>query len=141
EPVWIELAGHLLIFALSNNADALNKWLFSDILLSCELSRWLSVLSEIFLKQTELDFKCEALDILPVSLNSVMPTEKITNLVEQEILDVFLKAMVRSDSVNLFKILVPIFVREHDHIYSEEFYRKLREFVSKLPRSKFVERK
>ncbi|CAG8832637.1 24466_t:CDS:2, partial [Gigaspora margarita] len=27
EPVWIELAGHLLTFVLSNNADALNKWL------------------------------------------------------------------------------------------------------------------
>ncbi|KAF0409389.1 DNA-dependent protein kinase catalytic subunit [Gigaspora margarita] len=47
--------------------------------------------------------------------------------------------MVRSDSVSLFKILVPIFVRDHDHIYSEEFYCNLGEFVSKLLRSKFVE--
>ncbi|CAG8461030.1 2617_t:CDS:10, partial [Racocetra fulgida] len=57
----------------------------------------------------------------------------------QEPVWIDLATMVRSSSVSLFKILVPIFVRENDHIYCEEFYRKLGEFVSKLPRSKFVE--
>ncbi|CAG8524807.1 39645_t:CDS:10, partial [Gigaspora margarita] len=279
EPVWIELAGHLLTFVLSNNADALNKWLLSDILgfpshsshvnyqdgclyyqkffssinehisrnfkgfafIFCEsindaivkdviygvidylsfkrnseqtlsflndftssstflnqfinsskdprflLKIWKGLIKldrhllkrpfsnnfkQLFFdtyisfigKETELDFKCEALDILPVSFNSDMPTEKIESCISDmlnnqfplwssdyksggtrklneyiSVLDVLLKAMVRSDSVSLFKILVPIFVREHDHIYSDEFYRKLGEFVSKLPRSKFVE--
>ncbi|CAG8447301.1 28743_t:CDS:10, partial [Dentiscutata erythropus] len=282
EPVWIELAGHLLTFVLSNNPDALNRWLLSDILgfpsnssrvnyqdgslyyqkffssinehvsrnfkgfalIFCEnindaivkdvisgvidylsfkknseqillflndfTSSTSSTSSSYFLnqfskdqrfllkiwkglikldrhllkrpfsnnfkqlffdtyvsflgKETELDFKCEALEIMPVFLKSDMPTEKIESCVSDMLnnqfplwssdyksggtrklneyilaLDGLLKAMVRSDSVSLFKIMLPIFVRENDHIYSEEFYRQLGEFVSKLPRSKFVE--
>ncbi|CAG8447868.1 11173_t:CDS:10, partial [Dentiscutata heterogama] len=242
EPVWVELAGHLLTFVLSNNPDALNRWLLSDILgfpsnsshvsyqdgslyyqkffssinehvsrnfkgfafIFCEnindaivkdvVSGVIDYLSfkknseqillflndrpfsnnfkQLFFdtyvsflgKETELDFKCEALEIMPIFLKSDMPTEKIESCVSDMLnnqfplwssdyksggtrklneyisaLDGLLKAMVRSDSVSLFKILLPIFVRENDHIYSEEFYRQLGEFVSKLPRSKFVE--
>ncbi|CAG8455683.1 16904_t:CDS:10, partial [Cetraspora pellucida] len=291
EPVWIDLASHLLTFVLSNNPDALNRWLLSDILgfpshsshvsyhdsslyyqkfsssinehisrnfegfavMFCEsindtivkdviwgvidylsfrknpeqissflkdftssshflsqfskgqrflLKLWKGLLKldrnllrhpisddfkQLFFdtyvsfleKNIELDFKSEALDILPIFIKSDMPIEKIESCISEilnnqfplwssdyksggprkypfdsdadhmnvsvrlneyiSVLDGLLKAMVRSSSVSLFKILVPIFVRENDHIYSEEFYRKLGEFVSNLPRSKFVE--
>ncbi|CAG8723481.1 4664_t:CDS:10, partial [Racocetra persica] len=281
EPVWIDLASHLLTFVLGNNPDTLNRWLLSDIMgfpshnshvsyqdgslyfqkfsssinehisrnfkafasIFCEsvndaivkdviwgvidylsfkknpeqistflkdftsstnflsqfvnnskdkdqrflLKLWKGLLKldrnllnhpfsndfkQLFFdtyisflgKNTELDFKSEALDILPILIKSDMQIEKIETCISDilnnqfplwssdyksggtrklneyiSILDGLLKAMVRSSSVGLFKILVPIFVRENDHIYCEEFYRKLVEFVSKLPRSKFVE--
>jgi len=55
------------------------------------------------------------------------------------VLDKMLKAMVRSRSVSLFKILIPTFCRESDHVYGEEFQEQVSEFLSKLSRSKYVE--
>jgi len=47
--------------------------------------------------------------------------------------------MVRTGSVNLFKILIPTFCRESDHVYGEEFQRQTSKFLSKLSRSKYVD--
>lgn len=47
--------------------------------------------------------------------------------------------MVQSNSITLFKILVPTFVRETDHIYASEFQKQLGLFVFRLPGTKFVE--
>jgi hypothetical protein len=47
--------------------------------------------------------------------------------------------MVRSRSVSLFKILIPTFCREIDHVYGEEFQEQVSEFLSNLSRSKYVD--
>ncbi|RHZ54176.1 hypothetical protein Glove_429g28 [Diversispora epigaea] len=114
--------------------------------------------------ETELDFKSEAFDLLPAFLKSDMPKDKIEARIEEmlnyqfplrsseysrdgpkklndyiSVLDKLLKAMVQSNSITLFKIFVPTFVRETDHIYANEFQEQLGLFVSHLPGKKFVE--
>ncbi|GES81504.1 DNA-dependent protein kinase catalytic subunit [Rhizophagus clarus] len=120
---------------------------------------------ETFLdKQVELEFKNEALDLLPFYFKSDLPKEKIEGYIEfilyqqlptdskdyskfgtkklneyLSVLDKMLKAMVRSRNVSLFKILIPTFCRESDHVHGEEFQRQASEFISKLSRSKYVD--
>ncbi|CAG8572313.1 13750_t:CDS:10, partial [Acaulospora morrowiae] len=115
-------------------------------------------------RETDLIFKSEACDLLPVFLRSDMPKDEIEMCITEmlnyqfpllsseyslkgpkmlneyiTVLDKLLTTMVQSNSVNLFKILVPTFVRETDHIYSDQFQRQLGKFVSQLPRTKFEE--
>ncbi|RGB41839.1 hypothetical protein C1646_738849 [Rhizophagus diaphanus] len=120
---------------------------------------------ETFLdRHVELEFKNEALDLLPFYFKSDLPKEKIESFIEfilyqqlptdskdyskfgtkklneyLSVLDKMLKAMVRSRNVSLFKILIPTFCRESDHVYGEEFQRQASEFISKLSRSKYVD--
>ncbi|KAF0551471.1 DNA-dependent protein kinase catalytic subunit [Gigaspora margarita] len=74
EPVWIELAGYLLTFVLSNNADALNKWLFSDILINEHISRNFKGFAFIFCENINdaivKDVICGVIDYLSFKRNS-----------------------------------------------------------------------
>ncbi|CAI2170936.1 4833_t:CDS:10 [Funneliformis geosporum] len=110
-------------------------------------------------RKVDLEFKNEALDLLTFYLKSDLPKAKIESFIEYilyqqiptdskdysklneylSILDKMLKTTVRSGSVSLFKILIPTFCRENDHVYGEEFQQQISKFVSKLSRSKYVD--
>ncbi|CAG8511510.1 8195_t:CDS:10 [Diversispora eburnea] len=94
--------------------------------------------------ETELDFKSEAFDLLPAFLKSDMPKDKIEELIEGMLNYQFplLSSEYSRDgpkNIALFKIFVPTFVRETDHIYANEFQEQLGLFVSHLSGKKFVE--
>ncbi|CAG8489558.1 14379_t:CDS:10 [Funneliformis mosseae] len=115
-------------------------------------------------RQVDLEFKNEVLDLLTFYLKSDLPKEKIESSIEfilyqqiptdskdyskfgtkklneyLSVLDKMLKTIVRSGSVSLFKILIPTFCRESDHVYGEEFQQQISKFLSKLSRSKYVD--
>ncbi|KAF9937669.1 hypothetical protein BGZ67_001000 [Mortierella alpina] len=54
-------------------------------------------------------------------------------------LDLILKALVLSSSINLFKTLMGVAIRESNHPHMEEIQRFISSFALKLPLSKFLE--
>ncbi|KAF9955057.1 hypothetical protein BGZ72_004086 [Mortierella alpina] len=54
-------------------------------------------------------------------------------------LDLLLKALVLSSSINLFKTLMGVAIRESNHPHMEEIQRSISSFALKLPLSKFLE--